>query len=129
MLRDKQSMFSEEQAVTVTADSTNVLFVGEGNDIDKQLRLFVQAREAATADGAGTVTVKLYTGATAAACSTLLWTSAVIGKAACTAGAFIVKMALPDGILDYLKLTYTVATGPLTAGTFDAGLIWKMDEH
>jgi len=121
-------MFSEEQAVTVTADSTNVLFFGAFNDIDKRLRFFVQVRDAATADGAATVTFKLYTGATAAACTTLLWSSAAIGKAALTAGAYAVQEAMPAGGLGYYKIVYTVATGPLTAGTFDAGIGWKMDD-
>jgi hypothetical protein len=130
MIQDKLEMFSEAQAVTATADSTNVLYVGaHGNDINRFLTLFVQARTAANADGAATVTFDLYGGTTADAQATLLWSSAAIGKAALTLGAFPVKIPLPNlQSKTYLKLVYTVATGPLTAGTFDAGLIWGIEQ-
>jgi hypothetical protein len=131
MIQNKLEMFSEQQAVTATADSTNVIYIGDhGNDIHRFLDLFVQVTTAAvTADGAATVTFALYGGTTENTQATLLWTSAAIGKAALTLGAFPVKIALPKvDTAKYLKLIYTVATGPLTAGTFDAGIIWGVDE-
>ena len=129
MIRVKENMFSEAQAVTATAAGDNILFVGAANDIDKRLRLFVQVREAGTAAGEATLTLALLTGTTAAGCSTTLWTSATIPVADLTAGKYIHQDAIPAGGKGYYKLTYTVATGPLTAGTFDAGIAWRMDER
>lgn len=130
MIQNKLEMFSEQQVVTATADSTNVLYIGShGNDIHRTLTLFVQARAAATAAGSATVTFDLYGGTTADAQATLLWSSAAIGKAALTLGAFPVKVPLPDlQSKTYLKLVYTVATGPLQTGSFDAGLAWGIEQ-
>jgi hypothetical protein len=130
MIQDKLEMFSEDQAVTATADSTNVIFIGaHGDDIHRFLTLFIQTKVAALAEGSATVTFSLYGGTASGTQATLLWQSAAIGKAALTLGSFPVKIPLPSvGTNTYLKLVYTVATGPLTAGKFDAGLIWGIDQ-
>lgn len=128
MIQDKLSMFSNQQAVTASADSTNVLYVGDhADDIQRNLTLFVQWRAAATSEGDSTLVVKLYTGSTEASQATLLWTSPTFAKAALTEGASLVKIPLPTGILKYLKLTFTVGVANLTAGTVDAGLAWGID--
>lgn len=131
MLQDKKEMFSEQQAFTTVAahDSTNVLYIGpHGDDVQRIMTLFVQVRDAVTSAGAATVQFKVYTGSSAAVVNTLLWASAAIGKADLTAGSFPVQIPLPDGLNDYVKITYTVAAAALTAGSFDAGLNWGMDK-
>ena len=134
MTPDLKSMFSIDQAVTATANGTYILDLKDNaDDINRDLTLFVQVRTAAKAEGAATVTFSIETddalnaGGTDLADAVTLWTSAAIAKAALTEGAFPVKMALPPGLQRYLRITYTVATGPLTAGTFDAGLIIGID--
>jgi hypothetical protein len=129
MIQDRLEMFSNAQAVTGTADSTNVLDLGaHGDDLQRNLMLFVQVREPATAEGAATVKVGVYTGTAEGSQATLLHETAAIAKATLVAGYFMLKIPLPANVGRYLKLTYTVATGPLTAGTFDAGLIWGIDQ-
>ena len=50
------------------------------------------------------------------------YVSAAVGKAALTAGAKPVTVQVPHGVERYLRVYYTVASGPLTAGTFSAFL-------
>ena len=126
MYLDKQLMFSEAQAVTVTAASTNVVDLGADRDVGsgEPLELLVVVDEAAAAAGAATLTMALETDDNEAfASATTLLSSAEIGKAALTAGSSHFKVRVPEDAERYLRLNYTVATGPLTAGKFSAGLI------
>lgn len=133
MIQDRLSMFSEKQVVTVDADSTNILDLhAHGDDIQRNLMLFVQVREAVTSDGAATVTVKVNTnaalnaGGTALAAKTTIWTSAAVAKADLVDGLFLVKIPLPTGVKRYLQVEYDVSA-TLTKGKFDAGLAWGVD--
>ena len=135
MIQDKKLMFSDSQDLTSTADSTNILDLGaHGDDIQRELTLFVQFRGNVESAGQSTLIIQLNTddalnadGDDLAADNTL-WTSASIAKTALTDGAMLVKMPLPPGIQRYLRLTYTVGTANLTAGAIDAGLIWGIDQ-
>ena len=49
--------------------------------------------------------------------------SDAIPKASLTAGTQVLRVAVPYGTERYLRLFYTVATGPLTAGKFTSGLV------
>ena len=65
MIRDKLLMFPQNQALTATADSDNILDVGQhGDDIQRELTLFVQFRGTGTSAGASTLTIALKTSAT-----------------------------------------------------------------
>ena len=59
-----------------------------------------------SADASTYVSTKLLTGA--------------IGKATLVAGYKVFEVPIPFKLQRYAKLVYTVATGPLTAGKFDA---------
>ena len=129
---DKQLEFSDSQAVTATAISTNVVDlntafnfntgvdIGTGEDV----YLVLQCDTAATAAGAATVTVTLESSAAAGlTSSTVHFTSATYALSDMTAGKTLLAIKLPAGnYLRYLGLRYTVATGPLTAGAFSAFL-------
>ena len=132
MYLDKQAEFSDSQAVTATAISTNVVDlntafnyntgvdIGTGEDV----YLVLQCDTAATAAGAATVTVTLESSAAAGlTSSTVHFTSATFALSDMTAGKTLLAIKLPAGTyLRYLGLRYTVATGPLTAGAFSAFL-------
>jgi len=130
MFLDYENEFSDSQAVTATAISTNVLDLGSTptlRDIGQGIPLFlvIQVDTAATAAGAATVTFSLESDSTAdlATSATVHWTSSAIGKATLVAGYMVIAMALPMGDYErYLGVRYTVATGPLTAGAFSAFL-------
>jgi hypothetical protein len=52
----------------------------------------------------------------------VLGNSGAIGKALLTAGTEVLRVKVPLDAERYLRTNYTVATGPLTAGTFTAFL-------
>lgn len=133
MYLDKQAEFSDSQAVTATAISTNVMDlntafnyntgvdIGTGEDV----YLVVQVDAAATAAGAATVQVTLESSVAAGlTSSTVHFTSANYALTDLTAGKTLFSVKLPSGTyLRYLGVRYTVGTGPLTAGSFSAFLV------
>jgi len=141
---DKQNLFSDAQAITVTANSTNVVDAVGGtpgfttdtlgntpdNDAGKspELAILITVTEAFTAAGAATLTVAVVGDDSAALASpTTLMTSAAIGKATLVPG-YQFRLALPPGNAAadrYLGLVFTVATGPMTAGKITAGLVQR----
>lgn len=149
MILDLQTMFSGSvasdgtktgQAVTATAISTNVLdlrnastpaLADEGMS-GPETWLTIMCLVAATAAGAATVTFSLESDSTAdlATSPTVHWTSPAIGKATLIAGYVVARIQLPsDDYERYLGVRYTVATGPLTAGTFHAFLTPDMQRN
>lgn len=130
MLTDALLRFSNAQAVTASAASTDVIDFSAYRDIGngaQDLELYLTVDEAVTASGAATVTFALEDSADNSTYAAI-WTSAAIGKASLTLGANTLSLALapkiPLNCRRYLRVYYTVATGPLTAGKFTAGLVW-----
>lgn len=125
MIIDRFNEFSNAQAVTVSAASTNVIDLGTAKKIEgKPLFLHIKVDTSATASGSATVTFALQTDSDEAfGSATTLWQSAAIGKATLVAGYQVIRLDLLGLSLEqYLRVYYTVATGPLTAGKFDAFL-------
>lgn len=136
MYVDKQAEFSDAQAVTATAISTNVMDlisnssgknvlrdIGTGQDV----YLVVQTLAAATDSGSdATLTVTLESDSTVdlATSPTVHFSTGALAFAAFSpAGTVLAAVKLPQGNYErYLGVRYTVASGPLTAGTFDAFL-------
>jgi len=124
MLKDALSEFSSAQVVTASAAGSNVLDLGAAGDAAlNELFFHVIVRAAALADGSATVTFALQTATDFGFTTPItLYQSDAIGKANLTKGAHPVRVRVPSGAKRYLRCYYTVATGPLTAGTFDAFL-------
>ncbi|MFV8981151.1 Bbp16 family capsid cement protein [Serratia fonticola] len=135
MILDYLNMFSQSQAVTVTAASADVIDLGPlyaGNDVRDigpgyPIEFLAQVATTATAAGAATVTISLQTSKTSdfATATTLLQTGA-IAVADLKAGYRYVA-TVPHGVQRYLRVNYAVATGPLTAGAFTSGLLLDAD--
>lgn len=120
-------------AITVTAISANVLDLRNGligaptladeSILEHNLWWTVLFDTAATAAGAATVTISLESDvlATLASAPVVHFTTAAIGKATLVAGAIPVQVQLPGGAAQlykrFLGVRYTIATGPLTAGS------------
>lgn len=130
MILDKQLEFSDAQAVTSTAISTNVVDLGD--DVTTRniggtepAYLVVQTDTTATdtsSDATLTVTLESDSTANLATSATVHWTSATMAFATfATAGTTLAVVPLPFGAYErYLGVRYTVASGPLTAGAFNA---------
>jgi hypothetical protein len=128
MYLDSKNLFSDAQAITVTALSTNVIDMSAvARDIGVGHRLFVAitCSEAFTAVGAGTLTITIETDDNAALTSSaVIFTTVAIGKAALTLNMEPIYLPLPPGAYErFLRLNYTVATGPMTAGKLTAALV------
>jgi hypothetical protein len=141
MYIDKQAEFSDAQAVTATAISTNVMDlisnasgknplrdIGTGQDV----YLVVMTQTAATDAGSdATLTVELLSDSTEnlATSPTVHFSTGALAFAAFSpAGALLAAVKLPQGNYErYLGVRYTVADGPLTAGNFDAFLTTDVD--
>lgn len=131
---DKQNEFSDSQAVTVTAISTNVidtmpgLRAGPTSNLGgpESIYLVIEVDTTFTAGGAATLTASLESDSTAnlATSPTVHYATAAIPVASLTAKSKIVApVGLPFGAYErYLGVRYTVGTGPMTAGAVSAYL-------
>ncbi|HSV75179.1 MAG TPA: hypothetical protein VLH79_15580 [Chthonomonadales bacterium] len=134
MILDKFLEFSDAQAVTATAISTNVvdLYPLGGNasrDIGNGENIYLIVRTLAAATDVGsdaTLTVTLESSnAEALSASTVHFSTGALAFATFSpAGTELARFKLPGGnYLRYLGVRYTVANGPLTGGTFDAFIV------
>lgn len=122
MLIDKELVFSDAQAVTASAASTKNINQGAAGDAYDTLFLVIQVREAAAAAGAATVNFQVQTDSDPAfGTAVTVLDSGSIGKAALGINTEL-KFRLPYGLKQYIRVYYSVGTGPLTAGKFDAFL-------
>ena len=136
MITDKLNTFSNAQLVTVTAASTDVIDLGpltHGNtrrDIGagEPIYLVVAMLAAATAAGAATTNIQLQTSDDNATWVTLFDSSA-LALTDLAAGKRPVQVAVPRGVRRYLRLNYVIGTGPLTAGSFWAGLVKDVQDN
>lgn len=131
MILDAYAEFADAQAVTSTAIS-NVMDLGSDNTLrdigaGEDVWLVVLTQTTATDSGSdATLTVSLESDSTAdlATSATVHHTTGALAFAAfATAGTVLVAIRLPIGEYErYLGVRFTVASGPLTAGKFDAFL-------
>lgn len=132
MIIDRFNEFSDAQAVTASAASTNVVDLKAAGALEgNPYYAHIKVNTTATADGAATVTFAVQTDNDEAFGSpTTLWTSSAIGKATLVAGYEVIRLPINGLSLErYLRVYYTVATGPLTAGKFDAFLSADADSN
>lgn len=139
MYLDKMLEFDPANtAVTVTADSVNILDMGVARDMGSApegigtLEIGVFVTTAFTAGGAATLNIQIQGAAESAPGSgvpgafTVLAESGPIPKASLVAGArfdVVVPSQIPGAAIPrFYKLTYTVATGPFLTGKLQAEL-------
>lgn len=117
---DRENMFSYQQAVAASANSTDVVFTGYGDAGPGQPVILEIDTPAAT--GAGSVLVELQhaDSATGTFATHASWT---ISNARLLAGGPVLAAALPDGLKDYLRLNYSL-TGTVTGFVPTAGLVY-----
>lgn len=124
---DRELMASDAQAITVTANSTDVIDLYNTVDVGRAsipMRCRVQVDTAFTAGGAATLQAQLVLSAAAAlSAPEVLFDTTAIGKATLVAGYIMMDIVLPQTDLQYLGWIYTVAAGPMTAGALSAFLV------
>lgn len=136
MILSAQELLSDDQAVTATAISTNVIDLGvrgtpyrakaalngdkgKGNPIP----FLVQITEAFTHATTSAMTVTLETSAASALTSSTVLATEVIAFADLVAGKQMFLQALPNGVTGrYLGVRYTSASGNWTGGKVTAGV-------
>lgn len=124
MIIDKLLQISDDQAVTATAASTDVIDFGQATPntgMTDRLHMVITVGEKATAAGAATVTFTIQDSANNSAFTDVA-ASAAVGLSGLVAGAQIV-IPMPLQHRRYVRLNYTIGTGPLTAGKFSAQVV------
>lgn len=127
MYIDKQLVMSDDQAVTVTAASTNVIDTGSKSSLIQTI----------VGKGKGEVYIKI--GTTFLTCTSLKITlqssdAEAFGSGVSTHAEETILVAaalagkelywkLPDSLLRYVRVYYTVAGSDATAGKVDAAII------
>jgi hypothetical protein len=133
MILDSQALFSDDQAITATAISTNVLDLGvpgtprKGNALVRDvgpgnpLTLLCQVTE--TFDACTSIAITVEVSAAAALTSSKVLSSQTILLADLVRGKQLNIQAIPnDADLRYLGIRYTVAGSAPTVGKFTAGI-------
>lgn len=130
MFIDKALQVSNEQAVTVSAASTDSIDFGQPNPnvgLDDRSNMVITVDESAAAAGAATVTFSVQDSADNATFADVAVTAA-IGKANLAAGQQVV-IPMPTKLRRYCRVYYTIGTGPLTAGKFSAQIVTGIQQN
>ena len=129
------------QTITATANSTNVVDLSLARDIGEGMDLYVQftVGTAFTAAGSATLTpTVVVSAADSLTTPTTIGTGGTIAVASLIAGfTFVVRLnpqlfgsttTVSSLGLRYLGAIYTVATGPMTAGTITADIVTDIQD-
>lgn len=131
MYVDAQNLFSDAQAITASAVSTNIIDLGSARDIGvgRELYLVVLVDTAFTDAGSdSTVQVDIQTDDNAAFASATTLKTVGTFAALSAVGSRLIERLNPDLAWEqYIRLNYTVANGNLTTGSLTAFL--TVDVH
>ena len=122
------------QTITATANSTNVVDLSLARDVGEGEDLYVQftVGTAFTAGGSATLTPTIVVSAADSLTTpTTIATAGTIAVATLVAGySFAVRLnpQIASLGLRYLGAIYTVATGPMTAGTITADIVTDIQD-
>ena len=128
MITDRELTLSDKQVITGTAQSSDVIaMTGLRFGRGQRLRFYVQVDAAFLAAGAATLTIALVQADNAALNQNpeTLYTTAAVAKENLVPGGkkFLVDIDVPKQSKNFLGATYTVGTGPFTAGEITAGFV------
>jgi len=130
MLLDKQNLMSYQQAITVSAVSTDQIDLGpnhsnlaSGND--RHIPLLVNVDQTFLAAGAATLQVQVqssnsstFASGVRTHCDRTFTKAELVPNAKLEHG-----FDLPPDVLQYVRVNYVVATGPFTAGKITIGVL------
>ena len=125
MLFDKEALFSDNQAVTATAVSKNVVCMAKGSLKEVALGSPIPMAIQVTEDFAGltdlTVTIETASDEAFSEAVALTTTGAIAGADLKAGYTFAINF-VPKGNLGYMRAKYTV-NGTATAGKITAGVV------
>ena len=132
MLLDKQTLLSDEQALTSTAVSDNIYDFGDLSNVPSSTRKGFKVLSQVVEDFAGgtdlTVSIETDDDETFASPTTLI-TSETVPLADLVAGKYILHTILPDkGVKRYVRANYTV-NGAMTAGKVSTGFVIDVQQE
>lgn len=127
MLVDNQLLFSEAQAITADAASTNVVAFSGEPAFGTPVPLLIEVVEAF--NNLTSLAVSVQTATDSAFTTPVTLATATLNLAALTAGAVFPINYLPKGNLGYMRLYYdvTAVTAP-TTGKITAGVVAALDQ-
>lgn len=129
MIFDYEAMFSDDQDITTTANSENIVDLGEGGGA-KATPILIGVQVTEDFNNLTSLTVSLTTDDnTGFSSATTLFTSGAILLADLVAGKQINLPPLNNDSERYLRLTYTVAGSAATTGQITAGLVADMQTN
>lgn len=127
MILDKETLFSNAQAITADAASTNIFDTGSVSDVGRGniLRLFGHVIAAFDALTSLNIILETDDNASFSSAKTLWTVNRVLAQL--TAGADLELPAIPRGCERYLRLRYDVVGSNPTVGSISAGVV--LDEQ
>lgn len=122
MFIDKQNEFSDGQAITADAASTNVIDLGQTVDVAPGVPLKARAQVDTAFDLLTTLTISVQTDTVENFASPTTLSSVDVALAALVAGADIDLGVIREGCQQYLRIYYDVTGTNPTAGAISAFL-------
>lgn len=134
MIMDKQNLFSDAQAVTATALSTNIMDLGKaGLNMGVGEELYLVCIVDTTLDDSGddsTITVTLETDSVEAMDSAaVLLTLGTFAANAAAGSRLVQRIPVSAAYERYIGVRYTAANGSLSAGAFTTFLTKNIDAY
>lgn len=135
MILDAELEFSDAQAVTAAAASTNIIDLGVARDIGVGEELYIRVGVETTMTDTGsdsTLAVTLETDDNAAFASAATVATLVTIPAVSVAGTeyyIRVPIGTTVAVERYIRLLYTPANGNLSAGAFDAHIVKDIQKY
>lgn len=128
MILDEQALFSNNQAITADAASTNAVKLGAGEFASgTPIPIFIQVTEAF--NNLTSLEIKVQTAADAAFTTPVTLASQTILLANLTKGAESSLIFLPKGNLGFVRLYYDVTGTAPSTGKILAGIVAGHQEH
>ena len=133
MILDKLGLFSDAQAITATAlstDKVDLLKTAQNIGVGENMYVHLNVDVAFTDTGSdSTVTVTLVTDDNASLSSPTVVQTLGVFSALSAAGTKIIARIQPGTFERYIGLNYTVAGGNLTTGSITAALVHDVDAY
>lgn len=124
MILDSQALYSDDQVITTTADSTNILDLAKNSGPGVPVRILIQVT--ATFVGGTNITIDLETDDNTGFSSlSTIASSPTIVAATLVAGYKFSINFIPDAMEQYSRLEYTVV-GSFTPGSITAGIVYDV---